>query len=64
LEALTVKLIAACLSLTQVAELLELDWDGVQRLVDRAVARGLARRELTDIRYVGLDEKSFLRGQS
>jgi transposase len=47
-----------------VAELLELDWDGVQRLVERAVTRGLARRSLADIRWVGLDEKSFLRGQS
>ena len=46
------------------AELLELDWDGVQRLVERAVTRGLARRSLADIRWVGLDEKSFLRGQS
>ena len=58
------QLIGACRSLTQVAELLELDWDGVQRLVERAVARGLARRSLSDIRWVGLDEKSFLRGQS
>ena len=58
-EALAVKLIGACRSLSQVAELLDLDWDGVQRVVDRAVARGLARRTLTDIRYVGLDEKSF-----
>ena len=58
------QLIGACRSLTQVAELLELDWDGVQRLVARAVARGLARRSLEDIAYLGLDEKSFLRGQS
>jgi transposase len=63
-EAYAVELITACRSLTQVAELLQMDWDGVQRLVERAVARGLARRELTGIRYVGLDEKSFLRGQS
>ena len=63
-EALAVKLIEACRSLTQVADLLELDWDGVQRLVDRAVARGLDRRTLDDIPYLGLDEKSFLRGQS
>ena len=63
-EALAGKLIRACRSLTQVAELLGLDWDGVQRLVDRAVARGLARRTLTDIRHVGLNEKSFLRGQN
>lgn len=63
-EAFAVQLISACRSLTQVAEMLELDWDGVQRLVARAVARGLARRCLEDITYVGLDEKSFLRGQS
>ena len=63
-EALAVKLIGACRLLSQVAELLGLDWDGVPRVVDRAVARGLARRTLTDIRYEGLDEKSFLRGQS
>jgi len=63
-EAHAVELILACRSLTQVAELLQMDWDGVQRLVARAVARGVARRELTAIRYVGLDEKSFLRGQS
>ena len=63
-EAFAVQLIGACRSLTQVAELLELDWDGVQRLVERAVTRGLARRSLADIRWVGLDEKSFRRGQS
>ena len=63
-EAFAVQLIGACRSLTQVAELLALDWDGVQRPVERAVARGLARRSLADIRWVGLDEKSFLRGQS
>lgn len=63
-EAFAVQLISACRSLVQVAELLELDWDGVQRLVARAVARGLVRRSLEDIAYVGLDEKSFLRGQS
>ncbi len=63
-EAFAVQLIGACRSLTQVAELLELDWDGVQRLVERAVTRGLARRSLADIRWVGLDEKSCLRGQS
>ena len=32
-EAHAVELILACRSLTQVAELLQMDWDGVQRLV-------------------------------
>lgn len=62
-EAFAVQVIEACRSLTQAADLLRLDWDSVQRIVERAVARGLARRETTTVRHVGLDEKSFGRGQ-
>ena len=62
-EALAVEMIGACRSLTQAADLLQLDWDGVQRIGDRAVARGLLRRSTEGVRYVGLDEKSFGRGQ-
>ncbi|MDP1578713.1 MAG: ISL3 family transposase [Reyranella sp.] len=62
-ELFAVQVIAACRSLTQAADLLELGWDGVQRIVDRAVARGLARRSTDGVLYVGLDEKSFGRGQ-
>ena len=62
-EVFAVEVIAACRSLTQAADLLELGWDGVQRIVDRAVARGLARRSTEGVLYVGLDEKSFGRGQ-
>lgn len=63
-EAFAVAVIAACRSLTQAANLLGLHWDSVQRIIDQAVARGLARRTTEGIRRVGLDEKSFLRGQS
>lgn len=63
-EAFAVAVIAACRSLTQAAELLSLHWDSVQRIIDQAVARGLARRTTEGITQVGLDEKSFLRGQS
>jgi len=62
-ESLAIQIIDACRSLTQAADLLQLDWDGVQRIVDRAVARGLLRRSTEGVRYVGLDEKSFGRGQ-
>lgn len=62
-EHFAVQVIGACRSLTQAADLLELDWDGVQRIVDRAVERGLARRSTEGVLYVGLDEKSFGRGQ-
>ena len=63
-EAFAVAVIAACRSLSQAAELLGLHWDSVQRIIDSAVVRGLARRTTEGIRRVGLDEKSFLRGQS
>jgi transposase len=63
-EAFAVAVIAACRSLTQAADLLGLHWDSVQRIIDLAVTRGLARRTTEGIRRVGLDEKSFLRGQS
>jgi len=63
-EAFAVTVMLGSRSLTQAAELLDLHWDSVQRLVDQAVARGLARRTTEGITRVGLDEKSFLRGQS
>lgn len=62
-EAFAVAVMVACRSLTPTADWLRLHWDGVQRLIDRAVARGLARRAPEGVRRVGLDEKSFQRGQ-
>ncbi|MCS6242433.1 MAG: ISL3 family transposase [Opitutus sp.] len=63
-ESFAVAVIASSRSLSQAAELLGLHWDSVQRIIDQAVERGLARRNLDGITRVGLDEKSFLRGQS
>lgn len=61
-EAFAVQVLVASSSLTQAAELLRLDWDGVQRIMDRAVARGLVLRSTDAVRHVALDEKSFGRG--
>ena len=44
------------------ASLLGLSWDAAQTIMDRAVERGLERREVTPIRHIGIDEKSFGRG--
>ena len=49
-------------SVEQARKLLGLTWDSVQRIMDRAVERGLQRRELDEVRHVGIDEKSFGRG--
>jgi len=51
-------------SLSQAKELLGLHWDSLQTIINRAVERGLERRELEHLRYLGLDEKSFGKGQS
>lgn len=42
--------------------LLRLSWDRVHAIQERAVARGVARRKQENIRYAGLDEKSFRSG--
>lgn len=62
-EAHAVQLLEASRSVRQAAELLRLDWDSVQRIMERAVRRGLTRRSLETVTQVGLDEKSFGRGQ-
>jgi len=43
---------------------LRLSWDAVHRIMHRGVARGLIDRDLSTVAKVGMDEKSFLRGQS
>lgn len=45
-----------------VADQLHLSWDEAHAIQERAVARGLARREAETIRHLGVDEKSFTRG--
>ncbi len=44
---------------TAVARRLGLTWDEVDGIMQRAVARGLARREPRVLRAVGADETSF-----
>ena len=42
-----------------VAALLALSWDEIHGILERAVQRGLERREAEPIPYLGVDEKSF-----
>jgi len=46
-------------ALSKAAAILHLSWDEAHALRTRAVQRGLNRRELDGIEYLGLDEKSF-----
>ena len=63
-EAFAILVLQASSSVQQGAELLRLDWSSANQIMKRAVERGLARRVVDQVQHVGLDEKSFLRGQS
>jgi transposase len=63
-ERFAVDVLLACSSIKQACALLQIGWDTGQEIMRRAVERGLLVRDLESIRYVGIDEKSFRRGQS
>jgi transposase len=54
----------ASASVSQACTLLGIGWDTAQEIMRRAVQRGLERRQLDRLKYLGMDEKSFRRGQS
>ena len=62
-EGFAIDVLVAAGSVKAAADLLGLGWDSTHAIMQRAVRRGLAVRELDGIRYVGIDEKSFGRGQ-
>jgi hypothetical protein len=62
-ESWAVHLLQAAPNVSRAAELLRLDWHSAWELRARTVARGLERRQAKPIATLGLDEKSFGRGQ-
>jgi len=48
----------ACRTVKAAAALLGLSWDAVQTIIDRAVPRGLERREPKAIKHIGIDENT------
>jgi transposase len=63
-EAFALEILQAASNVKRAAEVLDLDWDAVHSILKRGVERGLARRSVDQVQHVGLDEKSFGRGQS
>lgn len=63
-EAFAIGVLQACGNVKSAAQLIGLDWNSLHRIMERAVQRGLDRRELDSLEYVGIDEKSFGRGHS
>lgn len=62
-ECVAIAVLLAARSTSQACDLLKISWKSAQRIMDRAVERGLCRRSHEGVRRVGLDEKSFGRGQ-
>jgi transposase len=63
-EGFAIEVLLACASVKQACELLGIGWESAHELMKRAVERGLERRQLDHLKYLGLDEKSFKRGHS
>jgi len=63
-ERFAVDILLGARSIRKAQEILRISWDQAQRIQEIAVARGLARRELDELRYAGMDEKNFRHGQS
>ncbi len=61
-EAFTIDVLQSVRSKVQAERLTGISWDQVDHVMDRAVERGLARREIEEITYLGIDEKSFGKG--
>lgn len=62
-EAWALKVLLSSESVQSACRLLRLKWESAHALMKRAVDRGLQRRSLEDLEFIGIDEKSFGRGQ-
>lgn len=51
------------MSISGGCRMLQISWDEASSIIERAVRRGLARRELTDVTRIGIDEKAVGKGQ-
>lgn len=63
-ERFAVEVLLASASVSQACALLDIGWETAHEFMRRAVERGLERRQLDALPHLGMDEKSFRRGQS
>lgn len=61
-EAFAIRLLQASRSTEEASKLLKVNWHQLQNIMQRAVKRGLERRDNEEVPWVGMDEKSFRRG--
>lgn len=63
-ERFAIEVLLACANVQAACGLLGIGWEAAHEIMKRAVARGLERRQLDQLRHLGMDEKSFKRGHS
>lgn len=63
-EQFAIELLLTSSNVEQASRLLGLSWDELHHILERAVERGLSRRQFRRLQTIGLDEKSFGRGQA
>jgi transposase len=61
-EERTIAMILACQTVQGAFDLLRISWDEARGIMERAVARGLGRREVDIVAYLGVDEKAIRKG--
>ena len=61
-ERLSIDVLLGCQNQSKAKELLKLSRDEVHLIQEKAVQRGLERRVAGELKHLGVDEKSFLKG--
>lgn len=62
-EAKAIEVLQHTRNISDAERLLRLGWDACNTIMRRAVERGMQRRVIEEVTHVGIDEKSFRRGQ-
>lgn len=63
-ERFAIQVLLATQNVKGAMSILRTKWDQTWSIVERAVARGKARKETTMLPHLGIDEKAFLKGQN
>jgi transposase len=64
MERLIIDVIGACSTISGACEVMRVSWEEAFGVMERAVQRGLARKQERVIAHVGVDEKAFKKGHS
>lgn len=63
-ERIAIQFLEGSANRIKTAKVLRLSWDEMNHIMEKAVKRGLSRRADEPIKYIGIDEKSFLKGHN